>query len=40
MWFKESNLIGSKTVMAEGRFIYNRENGRDVVSLLRKWNAN
>jgi hypothetical protein len=24
-------------ITAEGRFIYNRENGRDVVPLLRKW---
>ena len=28
----------SRMFMPDGRFIYNRENGRDVVPLLRKWN--
>jgi hypothetical protein len=27
----------ARMFMPEGRFIYNRENGRDVVPLLRKW---
>ena len=27
----------SRMFMPDGRFIYNRENGRDVVPLLRKW---
>ena len=28
----------SRMFMDDGRFIYNRKNGRDVVQLLRKWN--
>ncbi len=27
----------SRMFTSEGRFIYNRENGRDVVPLLREW---
>ena len=37
-WFTENHPDDySRMFMPDGRFIYNRENGRDVVPLLRKW---
>ena len=37
-WLNENHPNDySRMFMPDGRFIYNRENGRDVVPLLRKW---
>jgi len=37
-WLKENYQDKHKRMfMDDGRFIYNRENGKDVVQLLRKW---